>query len=239
MKQVTGNKTTRDSALASILSIRLSPDGFYFRVIRRGKIVESGSFAFEKRQTVSGLAGYIKDNELFGWKFLKVILNIDTYRAVLFPVNENIEPGDLLQESDIPVFEQECTVVSENVNGIKAVMAVDSGNYALIEGIFESMEVVHPLLGLTGSAAKRTLRVYTSPGNLYLALISDKKLTRIEAAPYRNMEDTSYFIGSLLSYSGRRTRVRLFGKYNSGFGGQIEKRFSAKQKPESVPEWLW
>lgn len=185
------------------------------------------------------LAEYLESNEILGWKFSKVVLTVDTCKAVLFPAGENVDAKTLLEKCGIPVAGDERVVVSGDVGGIGAVMAVDKGVYDMLAVRFDNMGVFHPLLGLTGPAAKKTLRIYTTRGNIYLALFADGVLKRTEAVPYNRMDDVSYFVNLVLTDAGRRTRVQLFGRENTPFGRKIEKKFSAKQKSGIVPDWLW
>lgn len=256
MKQETGNKTTRDSALKSILSIRLSPDGFYFKVIRNGKTEAGGSCLFDTykgqpenkgneivspAESLSAdaqkLSGYIKENELFNWEYAEVWFVVDTSKAVLFPEGEGIDTDMLFEECGMPISGNEIPVVSRSINGIGAVIAIDRSLHTLLTGLFRDANIVHPLLGLTEPVKKNRLKLYITAANIHMTLMSGSGLGRAEAVPYKGQEDVIYFAQQVIS-GGRKVKVQLYGEENVEFGAELRKRFPIKRKGH-IPAWLW
>ncbi len=135
-------------------------------------------------------------------------ISFDTPRVVLVPEEEYGGGGaEYLRFGGMEPADGEVVVESKPVNGIVAVMAVPTAEWAQYEDRYErgEVDVTSPLLDVATEGGKRVVRIALTAENVYLA-VWEKGLRMAEALPDNTTDSILYY----MQVVGRRFNLRRF-----------------------------
>lgn len=134
--QVTGNKNSNNNN--TILSIRVSPSGLCYFVMKGGKIGIANRMEILPSAGVDGIVTALGNDTVFNQKHDIVNIVIDSCDMILVPDDmvDDEFAVDALMLSSIDITDSDVVVVTEMVLGVRAICKVDKAVFDVLKQAF-------------------------------------------------------------------------------------------------------